>query len=215
MQTRHVLAVDTCLAACQVALTEGGRSLAVISEPMMRGHQERLATMVREAMSGTSFDVLDRIAVTVGPGSFTGLRVGLAFAKGLGAALSIPVIGIGSLEALAASAPAGVTLAAIDAKRGQIYVQAFEAFMPLTEPAQVALEDLAEQVGLLSATHAIGPGAAALADYVDGLAIDPRPTADPVAEALLAAMRDPAPPTPLYLRAPDAKLPGGRSLGDA
>src|SRR5579872_7102287 len=110
-----VLGLDTALGACSAAVLAQGRPLAVRSEPMTRGHQERLALMVREAMeaAGLPFSSLDRVGVTVGPGSFTGLRVGLAFAKGLGLALAKPCVGVGTLEALAASAPgAGLTLAA-------------------------------------------------------------------------------------------------------
>jgi tRNA threonylcarbamoyladenosine biosynthesis protein TsaB len=124
----RILAVDTCLAACQVAVVDGQRTLASLSEPMTRGHQERLASMTREAMQAAELDFssLDRIAVTLGPGSFTGLRVGLAFAKGLGAALSIPVVGVGALEALAMTAPAlADTLAMIDARRDQVYAETF------------------------------------------------------------------------------------------
>ncbi|MGH7024255.1 MAG: tRNA (adenosine(37)-N6)-threonylcarbamoyltransferase complex dimerization subunit type 1 TsaB, partial [Caulobacteraceae bacterium] len=101
-----LLAIDTCLAACQAAVISDGVALASLSEPMARGHQERLGPMVREAMdqAGLRFSELDRIAVTVGPGSFTGLRVGLAFAKGLALALDIPCTGVGTLAALAAGA---------------------------------------------------------------------------------------------------------------
>lgn len=95
------LAFDTCLTACTAAVLEDERVLVSRVEPMARGHQERLAPLVYEVMTEAelSFDRLDRIGVTIGPGSFTGLRVGLAFAKGLGAALDRPVIGIGVLEA--------------------------------------------------------------------------------------------------------------------
>ena len=129
-----VLALDTCLGACSVALVRGERTLAALSEPMTRGHQERLAPMVRELMTGAAapFSALDRIGVTVGPGSFTGLRVGLAFAKGLGLALGRPVVGVGVLHALAqAAAPAGSCAAVIDAGRGRFYLQLFEAGEPL------------------------------------------------------------------------------------
>ena len=96
-----ILAFDTCLTACSVAVMDGDHVLASRAEPMARGHQERLAPLVQELMgqAGLGFDQLDRIGVTVGPGSFTGLRVGLAFAKGLSAALDRPAIGIGLLEA--------------------------------------------------------------------------------------------------------------------
>ena len=77
-----ILGLDTALAACSVAVTRDGEVLAAMSEPMLRGHQERLAPMVQEVMAaaGLPFAALDRVGVTVGPGSFTGLRVGLAFA---------------------------------------------------------------------------------------------------------------------------------------
>ena len=77
------------------------------------------------ARAGLAFADLDRIAATVGPGSFTGLRVGVAFAKGLALALGKPTVGIGTLEALAAQAP-GLVFPAIDARRGQLYLQAFD-----------------------------------------------------------------------------------------
>ncbi len=116
-----VLGLDTAVGACSVAVLADDEPLAALSEPMLRGHQERLALMVQEAMdqAGLAFKALDRIGVTVGPGSFTGLRVGLAFAKGLGLALARPVVGVGTLDALAASEPgADLTVAAIDARRG-------------------------------------------------------------------------------------------------
>src|SRR5690606_2616572 len=101
----RILAIDTALGLCSAAVVQADRTLAVLSEPMRQGHQERLAPMVRDVVreAGLAFVDLERIAVTVGPGSFTGLRVGLSFAKGLGLALDRPVVGIESLEAMAAS----------------------------------------------------------------------------------------------------------------
>ena len=86
-----LLAVDTALGACSVALLDDGKTLAHIFEPMDRGHAERLAPMVDEAMqkAGMDFAALDRLAVTTGPGTFTGQRVGLAFMRGLRLALQI------------------------------------------------------------------------------------------------------------------------------
>ena len=151
MAGMKVLALDTCLDACSAAVCDDGRTLAVTSEPMSRGHQERLAPMVAEVMAeaGCEFATLDRIAVSVGPGSFTGLRVGLAFAKGLALALDRPCIGVGTLEALAISVRRpGFVVACIDARRGQVYLQAFvdgEAVMaPDVLPADTAAARVAE-----------------------------------------------------------------------
>lgn len=178
---------------------------------MQQGHQERLAPLVAEVMAETSisFDAVDRIAVTVGPGSFTGLRVGLAFAKGLGMALDAPILGLDSLEAIAASQDRhGPGLVLIDARRGQVYARRFEGAAPVGPSEAVTLETLA--LGPEPAWIA-GPGAGLAAEIWPDAALDPRPACDPVALARLAAEADPdaCPPEPIYLRAPDAKLPGG------
>ncbi|MDO9431790.1 MAG: tRNA (adenosine(37)-N6)-threonylcarbamoyltransferase complex dimerization subunit type 1 TsaB [Phenylobacterium sp.] len=208
-----VLAIDTCLFACSVAVVDGERVLARRVEPMSRGHQERLAPLVQEAMveAGLGFDRLDRIGVTVGPGSFTGLRVGLAFAKGLAAALAIPAVGIGSLEALA-EPERGNVVAVLDAKRGQVYLQAFSDGVPVSAPDALPIETAAARLAEFAPDTLIGTGAALLADVRPGVRVVPADVTDPVAVARLAAGRSPVPPRPLYLRAPDAKLPGGKTL---
>ncbi len=215
-----VLGLDTALAACSVAVTRDGAVLAAVSEPMMRGHQERLAPLVQEVMAaaGLPFLALDRVGVTVGPGSFTGLRVGLAFAKGLGLALGKPCIGAGTLEALAASDPGpGLTVAVIDAKRGQVYLQAFEGGAPVMAPDALPVEVAAARLAELwkgGALRLIGPGAPLLADAAPGAEVFERAAPDPAAICALATGRS-TPARPLYLRAPDAKLPGGRDLDPA
>ena len=102
----RILAIDTSCGAASVAVVEGGRAepLAVISRPMTRGHAEALPPMVEEAMRGIEggFPSLARIAVAMGPGSFTGIRVGLAMARAMGVALAIPVVGVSTLAAFAA-----------------------------------------------------------------------------------------------------------------
>jgi tRNA threonylcarbamoyladenosine biosynthesis protein TsaB len=205
----RILAVDTCLAACQVAVVDGDRVLASLSEPMMRGHQERLASMTREAMAeaGLDFAGLDRIAVTIGPGSFTGLRVGLAFAKGLGAALSIPVAGVGALEALAAGAPAhGEVLAIIDARREQVYAQAFRRGAALGPPANRLVDELPGLLQSLSSPLIlVGPGAGLAAGFRPDAEVIAVAAPDPAAVAGLAMSRAPGALSPLYLRAPDAR----------
>ena len=158
-----VLALDTALEACSVAVLEGERPLAVRSEAMARGHQERLAPMVAEAMdeAALAFDRLERIAVTVGPGSFTGLRVGLAFAKAMALALGIPCIGVGTLEALVASAPgegdAPLAAAVLDARRGAVYLQAFRYGEPVEAPANLSIQDALAHLADLGADAATPP----------------------------------------------------------
>lgn len=210
-----VLGLDTCLSSCSVAVLDGERVLASAREVMARGHQERLAPMAQQVMAGAglAFDRLDRIAVTVGPGSFTGLRVGIAFAKGLALALDLPAVGIGTLEALAAEAgqdSGGLVFPAIDARRGQLYLQAFEDGRALMAPdaltAEIAAARLAE-ISLGRPFTLVGSGAALLGDVAPGARIVPAEGADARHVARLAATRDPAPLKPLYLRAPDAKLP--------
>lgn len=206
-----VLALDTCLTACSVAVTDGERVLAAASEPMARGHQERLAPLAQQVMAqaGVGFDRLERIGVTVGPGSFTGLRVGIAFAKGLAQALDIPLVGVGTLEALAAGEP-GLTFAVLDARRDQLYLQAFEAGRPLMAPDVLPVETAAArlmEIGQGRPVTLAGSGWALLAEVFPDARIVPAEGCDPVQVARLAAARTPAPVRPLYLRAPDARLP--------
>ena len=208
-----VLALDTALSACQAAVSEDGSILAARSEPMDRGHQERLAPLVAQTMAqaGLTFDRLDRIAVTVGPGSFTGVRVGLAFAKGLALALRRPCIGIGTLEALALSVPgSGFVAAVIDARRDEIYLQAFIDRAPMMAPDALSIGEAAARLAeLYRAGPAVitGPGADLLGGIIAGARIEPVAAPDIATLAALAAERPaPAgPPRPLYLRAPDAR----------
>jgi tRNA threonylcarbamoyladenosine biosynthesis protein TsaB len=169
--------------------------------------------MTREVMDqvGLAFADLDRIAVTLGPGSFTGLRVGLAFAKGLALALDRPCIGVGTLEALAAAAgPAGFVAACLDARRGQVYLQAFADGRPVMAPDGLPVETAcARLIELYGGGPAIlvGSGAPLVQAALPGAAVRAEAAPDPaVIAAIAAAARPPfAPPRPLYLRAPDAR----------
>lgn len=208
----RVLAIDTALGACSAALVEHGVSIAAISESMERGHAERLAPLVDELMrgAGAAFADIDRIAVTVGPGSFTGVRVGLSFARGLALALDKPCVGVSTLEALAGEGEGegeGVRGGAIPAA-GEVYLAFYRDGAVVLSPGRFPLDIAAAHVpdGALLR----GPGAALLAR--PGVAIEPIAHADPVVLARLATARDPAmhPSAPQYLRAPDAKLPGGK-----
>jgi tRNA threonylcarbamoyladenosine biosynthesis protein TsaB len=206
-----VLGLDTCLSSCSVAVLDGERVLASAREVMARGHQERLAPMARDVMAeaGLGFGELDRVAVTVGPGSFTGLRVGIAFAKGLAFALGKPAVGIGALEALAAQTK-GLVFPVIDARRGQLYLQAFDEGAALMAPDAVTAEVAAARIAELSQGRPftlIGSGAALLADFAPEATVIAAEGADARDVARLGAARAPGPLKPLYLRAPDAKLP--------
>jgi tRNA threonylcarbamoyladenosine biosynthesis protein TsaB len=197
--------------------------LGVRAEVMAKGHQERLGGLARDAAAEAGgFGGIDRIGVTVGPGSFTGLRVGLAFALGLGAALDRPVVGVSTLDALAASAPIGGLVAAvIDARRGQVYARLFRDGAPLGEAEALPLEIARDRILAAAAGDArstlIGSGAALLAETFPELAgavLYPLSAPTPEAVAALTLAADPAtsPTQPLYLRAPDAtppsRLPG-------
>ena len=217
----RVLVIDTALGLCTAgvfAVEDGeARALGLRSEAMSKGHQERLAGMARDAVAEAGgFGTVDRIGVTVGPGSFTGLRVGLAFAQGLGAALGRPVVGISTLDGLAASTGAGGAVAAlIDARRGQVYARFWRDGAAQGAAEALAVEAAAERVRTLGAgVRLIGSGAVLVADAVPGAATRDLPGPDPEALARLAAAAEPAasPPRPVYLRAPDAtpptRLPG-------
>lgn len=216
----RLLVIDTALDVCAAGVFERDgdgrwRPLAEVVEPMARGHQERIGPLVREVVTAAGgFDALDRIGVTVGPGSFTGLRVGLAFALGLGAALDRPVLGLSTVDGLAASVAAdGRVAAAVDARRGQVYLRTYVDGVPDREPAPMDLEAArALLVDTGGSWRVVGSGAALIAP--EGAEIIDLPAADLAALARLAGQADPEthPARPMYLRAPDAtpptRLPG-------
>jgi len=220
----RVLVVDTALGLCTAGVFEvqGAevRRLGLRSEPMAKGHSERLAGFSRDAAAeaGSGFGAIDRIGVTVGPGSFTGLRVGLAFAQGLGAALDRPVVGVSSLDALAASAEAaGPVAALIDARRGQVYARFWTDGLADGPGEALSLEAAAERIaGMAAGGVLVGSGAALFAEAFPALTVLAAAGPAPGALARLAAAADPAtaPPRPLYLRAPDA-VPPSRLPGQA
>lgn len=220
----RVLIIDTALGLCTAGVVEvqgeSARVLGLRSEAMVRGHSERLAGLARDAVAGTEsgFGAIDRIGVTVGPGSFTGLRVGLAFAQGLGAALDLPVVGVSTLDALAASIPAApAVMALIDARRGQVYGRFWRDGAASAPPTAWTLDEaraLIERESRDGEISLVGSGLDLVSEAGDRVRLHPLDGPDPVALAKLAASADPAmaPPRPLYLRAPDAtpptRLPG-------
>ena len=201
-----ILAVDTALARCSVAVLRGEEELAHLSEPMSRGHAERIAPMAQEAMqqAGAAFADLARLAVTTGPGSFTGLRVGLAFARGLAVALEVPCLGFSTLEALALGEGAsGRRAAALPAPDG-VFFALYEEGAAVVAPSYLS-EAEAGAALCTAPTILFGPAASRFADIAEPHLRD---APDATALAKLALNFEPArrPPAPLYLRAPYATL---------
>ena len=216
-----VLAVDTALGACSVALLEGKQTLAHIFEAIDRGHAERLAPMVEEAMRAADmeFSALARLAVTVGPGTFTGQRVGLAFMRGLRLALKIPLVGTTTLEIMAtqAAAETGLSKAAAihDARRDEAYLLLKDGADVVLQPVVLPFAQAVERIGAFGPCALAGTGAAAAFESLGeryNLSSVRQPDALWVARQAQRMPEPKAVPGPLYLRAPDAKLPGGKAL---
>ena len=209
-----MLAADTALGACSVVLLDGERILAHRFEVMERGHAEALAPMVEDAMNaaGLSFAALGRLAVTTGPGTFTGQRVGLAFMRGLRVALGKPLIGVTTLSAMAHQAMAetslGTAAALHDARRDEVYLEIAGAVS--IEPAILPFEDAVAVLARLTGKIALAGTAAAAARarlphaVLSGVR---QPDALWVARLAMTMPAADTPPKPLYLRPPDAKLP--------
>jgi len=215
----RVLAIDTALANCAAAVLDDASVPCQLTErgdEIGRGHAEHLMNLVSEVMadSSTAFNDLDRVIVTTGPGSFTGLRVGLSVARGFGIVLQKPVVGVTTLAAIAhafvGQTGNGPLLVALDGKGEEVYCQLFSVEgTPLSEPevqtisqlghtlprevhfAGSASQRIAEACGLGPESVLSNKGYPEVADVARlGLTIDPSS----------------ATPVPLYLRPPDAKV---------
>jgi tRNA threonylcarbamoyladenosine biosynthesis protein TsaB len=210
LSDERILAVDTCFGACSAAVVEGGSVLAGRYVVMERGHAEALAPMVDAVMksAGLAFSDLHKLAVTIGPGTFTGQRVGLAFMRALRVALGKPLVGITSLAAMAEQArrQAGTTLAAAvhDAKRGEVYLEM------IGHPVPAQLMTIADAETLLRPFTGIALAGTAASHFQYARAFDiVAPDAVWVGR-LAGPIKATEAPRPLYLRAPDAKLPAAR-----
>ena len=215
-----ILAIDTALDACAAGVldTEAGRLIAQESQAMKRGHAEALMPLIARviAQSGVTFAGLDRIAVTTGPGSFTGLRVGLSAARGIALAANKPVVGLTTLTAYAAPIVSQngeqPVVSAIDARHDQVYLQVVSGNgSSLIRPRVAPIEE-ALGAARFGAPHLVGNAAKILADRWPAQApppfkVDPQPAPDIAWVAWLGAAVSPntAPARPFYLRAPDAK----------
>ncbi len=208
-----ILGLDTANRHCTAALVKDGRVLASNSEDIGRGHAERLAPMVSEIMSAATLDPADieQVAVCTGPGSFTGLRVALAFAKGFALPRSTPVIGVSALECLAVQADASKkyrVASIMDVRRGQatwaVYDRGHETSPPITQD----IKDARAAIAQFGCDMCVGDGVPLL-----GMESPFSTVVDGPALCRLSVGRSPSlyPATPLYSRGPDAKLPGGIS----
>jgi len=222
-QHMNLLAIDTAAQFCAVCVHDGaagverGRSVRDIG----KGHAEQLMEVIDEALAagGVAYADIGGVAVSVGPGSFTGIRVGVAAARGLALGLGIPSAGVTTLEALALAArdlfPDRPVVAALDAKRDEIYVAAFAA--DGTEHAAPRIASLAEVVAMAGPGTVLCGTAVPLIEAATGQRFDTGPvaaTADISAYARIVARRGFTQdrPRPLYLRGADAKPQTGFAL---
>jgi tRNA threonylcarbamoyladenosine biosynthesis protein TsaB len=226
-----LLAVDCATNACSAALWVGGGPGPRRYEAMRRGHAEALLPMVRAVMdeAGIAFSDLHAIAVTTGPGAFTGIRIGLAAARGFALAACLPLVGITTLEAVAAAQDSGdaYLLVALDSKRADVYVQLFAPDgAAVTMPASAMPGEIAALLPEGRAVAIAGDAADPVAAVLAGRAPEPRrldgpDLPDAAVVARLAARRlaesqpgpDTPPPPALYLRPPDAIPAAQRRAG--
>jgi tRNA threonylcarbamoyladenosine biosynthesis protein TsaB len=215
----RLLAIDTALAACSVAVfdSEANRILANQSVPMTRGHAEALMPLVERVMAdaGIAYGEIDRIAVTTGPGSFTGLRVGVAAARGIALAAEKPAVGVTTLLAFAAPHQADgrfPVISAIDARHDHVYLQVVSGNGSALVRPRVAPIAEALDAWRFGAPHIVGNAAHLLAERwpahaVAPIEVDAQPAPDIAWVGWLGAAVSPntAPARPFYLRAPDAK----------
>ncbi|GAB5458032.1 MAG: tRNA (adenosine(37)-N6)-threonylcarbamoyltransferase complex dimerization subunit type 1 TsaB [Henriciella sp.] len=212
-----VLGINTSGPACDVAIVRGDKVLVHRVEDMKRGQDARLSELIAEAFeeADTDLDTLDAIGVVTGPGSFTGVRVGIAYARGLALALNIPCIGITSLEAALPEGQQGSAFVMFPAQRRRpditFWTQRFRSGEATGPPEELRLEAI---VSLLKAhPHMLYGDAGALTDVEPDMVVRAAATSA-IQTARLAAAFDPEthPPRATYARAPDALLPGGVKL---
>lgn len=206
----RILAINTAWSGCDVAITDGDSVLAERSEHMARGQDARLPLLVQETLheAGLGFAEIERLAVVTGPGSFTGIRLGVAFARGLALALDIPCLGITSLEAALPLGQPGSSLVLLTAQRRPpdltFWIQGFRNGVATAPPDEVAIEALIQQ--LQAHPHILFGDGEAIVQAAPDLTVT-QAQARAVTAAKLASERDPdsAPPKPVYVRAHDAK----------
>ncbi len=198
-----ILTIDTALDACTVALLKHEVVAQMVHEPMTRGHADRLVPLINTVLDLAHNPHIDTIVVSIGPGSFTGLRIGIAAARALGFAWNVPVIGVSTMAALALAAREynkKPVLVVHDAKRGHVYVQLFDGTDPLSG-ITVETPPLAADMVTAHKAVVVGTGAAHLPE-VHTLPVNPFP----MPRFMVAcAANHPLGLEPLYVRPPDAK----------
>lgn len=207
------LGLDTTGAWCTAALVNGAKVLASTSERLGRGHAERLAPMVKELLSEADIkpSEIDHIGICTGPGSFTGLRVALAFGKGFALPHKIPVVGLSALNVLAAQADPERKhriVSVMDVRRGQLCWAGYDKGVEISAPQTQSVDDAISAIKAFGYDELVGDGGGFL-DEDSAHKIVSGPVL-----AWLASERSPqtSPAMALYSRPPDAKLPGGKSL---
>lgn len=211
-----VLAIDTATNCCAACLydAESKVLLAGHSDDIGRGHAEHLLGTIDKVLAAAdlSFNEIDKIAVSIGPGSFTGIRVGVATARSLGLALDKPTVGVSTLEALAADFASDAPFAvAIQAGRGQAYVQGFDVGGAVhNKPFIVKLDNNPSSQVEQVYSNLIG-SAAELIDEARAIALLDRATGSIENIASLGATSK-TQPSPLYIRSADAKIAEGFAL---
>lgn len=220
-----ILALDCATTGCSAAVLDGDRTLALDAREMARGQAEVLLPMIEGVLqdAGRTAKDLDAIAITRGPGAFTGMRIGLSTARAYALALGVPCIGVTTLEAVAANVDEAertghAVLSAIESKRADIYVQLFdEDLKPLGDPTAAEGPAIAEMIQDAGAVLCVGDASVRALDMVAGLGVELTAATAPalpdarivgqIALTRLPGAQDAPPPAPLYLRPPDAKLP--------
>ncbi len=208
-----VMGLDTTGPHCSVSIVNDAQVLAHISEKIGRGHAEALAPMVKRALNDAGLNAADitKLAVCTGPGSFTGLRVALSFAKGFALPRKMPVIGINALEVMAAQIDPhqeNRVVSVMDVRRGELCWAGYEKHNCLSAPVTEPVETARKNIAAFAYDRLAGDGADQIAEASPVLSVST------AALAWLAMDKDVAvyPAIPLYSRGPDAKLPGGKSL---
>jgi tRNA threonylcarbamoyladenosine biosynthesis protein TsaB len=222
---KRILAIDASGGACSTALWCQGGVVARRFREIVRGHAQVLVPMILETMADgdETFRRLDAIAVSVGPGAFTGIRIGLAAARGIGLAAGIPTVGVTTFAAVAEAVPESergerALVVLLDTKRGDLFVQRFSTSRTPDDPPSIQAPTQLVDALTAGSTLLAGDGVALIRPHLAASSFDVRCSTalgpvDAVNVAAVAARSsagaDMMPARPLYLRAPDLRARSG------